>query len=161
MQEAEPSMVHEDDFERAIIQHIVALPALQNGGILRHFGLDVAVLCPTGFKFLECKVYSGASGRIGFGNGAGEGPQVDLLLFSPEALGRLNTSVRWLFADLTRPVATPRFAVLTATEAKAAAAGQVSKGKQNNFNPRRVFAAPLAWGELLQTLAVFLTDDHG
>ena len=71
------------------------------------FGLDIAVfpedVGPPQPLFVEVKSYGGKrQGGVGFGNGRGEGPQVDLLVGDASAL--FDSYIRWAFVDATQPV---------------------------------------------------------
>ncbi len=129
--------------------------------VVDKFGLDIAIWVfgadVTVAKFVELKVFAGArQGGVGFGNGRGEGPQVDLLIQDDAHLVLLDPSIRWIVADATRPHGSNRFSFVTSLEAKNAAMGTVARGKQNNLNIARLMRKPCAWPDLCAQLAEFI-----
>ena len=129
--------------------------------ILPHFGLDIAVFIHrnghfTG-RFLEFKAFVGSrQGGVGFGNGQGDGSQVDLLLLEATKLHSANQYIRWILMDGTKPFGTKRFAVFDNSLAKAAAMGGVSRGKQNNLRVKSLMTAAITWDDLSRELESFL-----
>ena len=90
---------------------------------------------------IEAKAYNAQRhSGVGFGNGRGEGPQVDLLHSNQSALRLLDQSVRWVLADATC-LGASRYACFDCTAASQAAMGGVARGKQNNFQLVRVETA--------------------
>ena len=132
--------------------------------IVPKFGLDFGVFVhgPSGCGpvFVEVKSYSGQrQGGVGFGNGKGEGPQVELLL--SENVGILDDHVHWAFADATKPPGAARFALLNCSEAKAAVMGVVARGKQNNFNFSKVSSHLVSWQLFAERLVTFVLAAKG
>lgn len=104
-----------------------------------HLGLDLAAFvttaCGPAVRMLEAKSYNAQrQGGVGFGDGGGEGPQVDLLLSNPSALRLVDQSVRWVLADATLPRGAARYACFDCAAASQAAMGGVARGKQNTFS---------------------------
>ena len=137
---AEPTIVYpEAAFETAVLAVLRAGPSMSKLPfvVVPRLGLDIAVFIGNSAEssrvhFVEAKSYGGQRpGGVGFGNGNGEGPQVDVLLAEPP--GPLDASVHWAFVDATRDVGTARYALIDCQEARAAAMGGVARGKQNNF----------------------------
>jgi len=127
---------------------------------LMRLGLDLCILAPAAglLRLVEFKAYKGhRAGGIGFGDGRGRGPQVDLLLQPPRILKRLEPTVRWCFTDLTRSLGSPRYALITSVQAKSAAMGGVARGRQNNFRKESVFQQPLELRLLLRSMKMFAT----
>ena len=155
----EPQIVYpEKEFEEAVVQEIKSLLAGEEHVLMRSFGLDVALfLKGDRQRLLEFKSFGGQRmGGVGFGNKAGEGPQVDLLLQHESFLPLLDKGIRWVFANALLPRGEVRFALLTTTEARLAAMGTINRSKQNNFNIGRAFSSPLTWDALSAHLARFL-----
>ena len=160
----EPEIVYpEEQFERslgAIIQ--TGLTGSAVSAVVPRLGLDVAVFqkLPGGSRviFVEVKSYGGQrQGGVGFGNSAGKGPQVDLLLSSGDQLAILDNHIRWAFADATRQPGTARYALLTCSEARDATMGSVARGKQNNFRISALEAHFLTWPVFCESLLAFLS----
>lgn len=129
--------------------------------LLEGFGLDVAIWVVRDtlveVKFLEMKVFTGARrGGVGFGNGQGKGPQVDLLLVDEPSLGILDQSVRWILGDATLPDGSARFALVPSDAAKASAMGGVARGKQNNFRIKELVRCAIDWLTFCEQLGRFL-----
>ena len=122
--------------------------------IVRHFGLDMAIFklvrgTPLSL-FIEVKSCKAQRlSCVGFGNGRGKGPQVDLLL--GDDLSVLDQSVRWAFVDATLPTGTNRYALLNCTNARAAVMGTVTRGKQNNFSIACLSPHLVAWDDYFKT----------
>src|SRR5208282_519010 len=100
----------ESAFEAAVLDAVRDLVRDVGCGclVVPKFGLDLALFLAredrTYIRFLEVKVYAaGRPGGVGFGTQKGEGPQVQLLLCPDRDLGLLDTAVRWVLADATRP----------------------------------------------------------
>jgi len=124
------------------------------------FGVFVHSLSGCRPVFIEVKSYGGQrQGGVGFGNGKGEGPQVQLLL--SENVGILDDCVRWAFADDTKPPGEARFALLNCSEAKAAVMGVVAQGKQNNFNFSKVRSHLVGWQVFAERLVTFVLAAKG
>jgi len=129
--------------------------------ILEGFGLDLAVFlkwfnCYSS-KFFELKAFVGhRQGGVGFGNGKGEGVQVDLLLMDTDKLLFLNQFARWILIDGTKEYGTRRYAIFDNVIAKNAAMGTMQKGKQNNFRVSQLISDAISWTELSKELEIFL-----
>ncbi len=163
----EPEVIYpEKQFEKALDAVIQAyLQGNVASAIVRRFGLDFAVFIyhPVASRvvFIEAKSYgSQRQGGVGFGNGIGKGPQVDLLLSSMAQLAILDTHVRWAFADATQPRGTTRYALLTCSEARDASMGGVARGKQNNFRISALTAHRIAWPTFCEKLLAFLSGTN-
>ena len=148
-----------------VLQPRLGLPdagRLENYFVLRQFGLDVAVFLEWPgrryeVKFLEAKAFVGSRrGGVGFGNGRGEDVQIRLLFESEHAVELTDHYVRWIFADGTREVGSPRYAIFTADQARRAAMGEVQPGKQNNLSVKTLREYALTWAELKEQLETFL-----
>ena len=134
--------------------------------VIEGFGLDLAIwrgVASTQLaKFLELKVFKGArAGGVGFGNQAGRGPQVALLLASRDSLQLMQQTVRWIVADATRLPSQPRYALVSSLEAKDAVMGQVAHGKQNNFRIRYFHDKYMNWPQLCTAVFDFLAEAGG
>jgi len=134
--------------------------------VIEGFGLDQAIWREVASKhvakFLELKVFKGArAGGVGFGNSAGRGPQVEILLSPRETLQLLQDSVRWIVADATRLPGQPRYAFISSLDAKDAAMGQVAHGKQNNFRTSKFHDTYLTWAQLSASVFEFLAEGGG
>ena len=162
----EPGISSEAGFQAAVLSALRLRLESRDSPIVKYsmlekFGLDVAILVQsqvnTTLRFIEFKAYAGQrSGGVGFGDQRGRGPQVDLLMSPDSVLASLDRSVRWCFADLTRPHGQRRYSVITCAEAKHAAMGTVRHGKQNNFRVKDALSRPLTWNQLLGALETFL-----
>ena len=134
---SEPTVVYpESEFERSLAPLIEQALHGYRAVIVPKFGLDIAVFLedvgPPQPLFVEVKSYRGKrQGEVGFGNGRGEGPQVDLLV--GDASAQFDSDIRWAFVDATQPVGVDRYTFLTCSAAWAAVMGVVARGKQNNF----------------------------
>jgi hypothetical protein len=159
----------EEDFQKATLGALSARLSGQHGpgftatSFLSPFGFDAGIALRTGsranFKFLEFKAWKAhRAGGIGFGNGKGEGCQVQLLSSSQSTLTIFDDLVLWCFADLTLPAGSPRFSTLDCSTAKRAAMGVVRCGKQNNFRRRDVFAQSVSWDAFIARTYSFLTS---
>ena len=129
--------------------------------VLTEFGLDVAVFVHwpdrLSLRLLELKPYVGSrQGGVGFGNGKGEGCQVDLLLLSNPRLHLADQYIRWILVDGTKPAGAKRFAILDNSRAKSEAMGGVSRGKQNNLRINPLMTDALSWDDLSGQLQSFL-----
>ncbi len=125
------------------------------------FGLDLAVFMQQndGFtiRFFELKAFVGSrQGGIGFGNGYGEGLQVDLLLLKEGQLKLADRFIRWIVVDGTKPLGTKRFVIVNNSQAKGHAMGGVSIGKQNNLRVSSLMTTAMSWDDLLEELKAFL-----
>lgn len=152
-------------FEASILEAVRELTKEVNCNclVVPKFGLDLAFFFGRGertyVRFIEAKVYAaGRPGGVGFGSPKGEGPQVELLLCPVDDLGLLDTAVRWVLADATRPPGTARYALFDCRLAKAAAMGEVRKGKQNNLRIAALQHCFVTWPKLLEELHRFLFD---
>lgn len=161
---AEPIVVTpEAVFEAAIVEavhHLVGEVSCRCV-VVPKFGLDIALFLQDDggayARFLEAKVYAaGRPGGVGFGAPNGRGPQVEILLCSEENLAVLDNAVRWVFADATRAPGSPRYAFVDCRRARAAAMGQVAKGKQNNFRVSALADSFVTWPDLVAELRQFL-----
>lgn len=152
----------EADFEEAILSACLRQAADRGVtlALIKRFGLDLAFagdFGSTSIRWLEIKAFSDQRmGGVGFGNQRG-GCQVDFLRLPPYLLKRLDSSVRWCFADLTKSPGTARFSLLTSEQAQRAAMGEIRLGKQNNFRVSTVFAAPTDWRTFLNAIFGFLS----
>ena len=163
---AEPEVVApESVFEDAIVRLVEALVQQAGCGclVIPKFGLDVALFLKTDrgvySRFLEVKVFAAARpGGVGFGGPRGEGPQVELLCRSDSDLRLVDDTVRWVLADSTLAPGTARYALFNSRTARAAAMGEVGKGKQSNLRVGALKAAYLTWTALLQELRRFLFE---
>ena len=164
MQHAEPPVVYPEAlFEEALAPVIQACAQLRSGTVVRRFGLDFAVFAGepsrTNVLFIEVKSYGGQRvGSVGFGNGKGGGPQVDILLCGSGQLPTLDGHIRWAIADATQAVGTARYALLSCSEACGAVMGSVARGKQNNFRLSAVKPHLVAWAEFCERLIRFMDN---
>lgn len=69
-------------------------------------------------------------GGVGFGNGRGEGAQVELLLAPDNCMALLDLMVRSVYVDATREIGSQRYCLFTCEKAKAAAMGGAWEVKQ-------------------------------
>jgi hypothetical protein len=153
----------ESAFEATIVEVIRGLLAEAGCAhlLVPKFGLDVGLFL-TGSagayaRFLEVKVYAGGRpGAVGFGNGKGEGPQVELLLCAEGDMHLLDQAVGWVLADSTRPLGSARYALFDCRTACKAAMGQISKGKQNNLRIAALQGSFVTWSKLVELLRQFL-----
>ena len=159
----EPATVYpEAEFAAALIRVVAeALKATAGAAVVPSFGLDMGIFLRFGAGtravFLEAKSYGAQrQGGVGFGNGRGEGPQVDLLLCSADQRAILDAHVRWAVADATRPLGSARYALLTCSEARNAVMGVVARGKQNNFRMSAINPHFVVWQSFCAALARFL-----
>ena len=128
------------------------------------FGLDIAVFLeevgPPQPLFVEVKSYSGKrQGGVGFGNGSGEGPQVDRLVGDASAL--FDSYIRWAFVDATQPVGVDRYAFLTCSAALAAVMGVVARGTQNNFTLATLRPHFVGWQAFSEQFLEFFASARG
>ncbi len=153
----------ESTFEAAVLEAVRGF-VRQKGYrclVIPRFGLDVALFLENAgrasVRFLETKVYAaGRQGGVGFGTPKGEGPQVELLLCPDRDLELLDNAVRWVLADATRPAGAARYALFDCRRAKAAAMGEVRKGKQNNLRLSALQDCFVTWSDMLEQLSQFL-----
>lgn len=129
--------------------------------VLTEFGLDVAVFMQwpnrLSLRMLELKAFVGSrQGGVGFGNGKGEGPQVDLLLLGNTRLHLADQYIRWILVDGTKPSGTKRFTIFDNSRAKSEAMGDVSRGKQNNLRISPLMTGAVTWDDLSRELQSFL-----
>jgi hypothetical protein len=160
----EPAEVYpEAEFQRAVVALIqdVLVTAGRHFQVLERFGLDIAVFISSPpqnvVRLFEVKAFGGQRmGGVGFGNPRGQGAQVDLLLCPDTALPLFDGTIRWIYADGTRPAGSARYALFTCTKAKAAAMGGVARGKQNNLRTSALRDCLLTWHQLHDQLRCFL-----
>lgn len=129
--------------------------------LIEKFGLDVGIFIEhdgrTYTRFIEVKAFVGSrAGGVGFGNGKGEGPQVDLLLHSPSELSIVDSSVLWLLGLGNQPKGSARYAVFTSIGAKKAAMGDVQRGKQNNLRVADFRSQLITWAQVTNALHQFV-----
>jgi hypothetical protein len=129
--------------------------------LIEKFGLDIGVFIHNDgrdyARFVEMKAYVGSRGSgVGFGNSAGEGPQVELLLHSADELSIVESSVIWILGIGNRPKGCPHYAVFTSIKAKNAAMGMVKRGKQNNFRINDFKDGLITWAQVTDALYKFL-----
>lgn len=161
----EPTLVYPEKLFEMALRHVIQ-GAVKSGDLmwtLPRFGLDIAAevrisatSSPVHIE-IEVKSFNGQRrGGVGFGSKRG-GPQVDLLLsLSNEDRLRAETEVRWAFADATQPRGSPRYALLTCSEASKVAMAGVARDKQNNFSIRALRVHWTAWAEFCENLRIFL-----
>lgn len=157
----EPSNVYpEKEFEMAlrllihrIAESKVPCSIVPSGG----FDIAIKVLSPEApTVHIEVKSYGAQRlGGMGFGNGKGNGPQVDLLIDAVRATLQ-DRVVRWAFADATREPGSARYALLTCSEARAVAMGGVARDKQNNFSLSALKGYWMTWVVFHDRLTDFL-----
>jgi hypothetical protein len=162
----EPAVVYpESEFERALAPLFDAgLRGCRTAVVVPRFGLDFAVFVqdngPSRLIFVEAKSYNGQrQGGVGFGNGRGDGPQVEILL--SDQLAIVDEHVRWAFADATQSKGADRYALLNCSEARAAVMGVVAKGKQNNFRLSALKPHFVGWGVFSKRLLEFFAAARG
>jgi len=159
----EPATVYpEVEFQNALVSLVNALLRAEKRpfALLERFGLDVAVFLdgsPTTVRLLEVKAFNAQRmGGVGFGNGRGVGPQVDLLLFGESSLCLFDSVVRWAYADATLPPGASRYGLFTCEAAKAAAMGSITRGKQNNLSVSALRPGLVGWKEFCGQVKGFL-----
>ncbi|MBA7680498.1 hypothetical protein ES703_88815 [subsurface metagenome] len=170
---SEPNVLQSGQKPEAILQEAVtnevakilerskASQSLVEYFILPGFGLDLAVFIQRNdhftVRFFEFKAFVGARpGGIGFGNGYGQGFQVDLLLLEKAQLDLADRFIRWILVDGTKSLGTRRFVIVNNSQAKKHAMGGVSRGKQNNLRVNSLMAAAITWDDLSRELESFL-----
>lgn len=83
--------------------------------ILPEFGLDIAFFIQqhdrSSIYFLELKAYTGSRPGVGFGDGNGQGREVDLLLLQDSQLNVANRFIRWILVDGTKAIGSKRFVI--------------------------------------------------
>jgi hypothetical protein len=160
----EPQTVYpEAEFQKAIVALIKGVLTESNRkfALLERFGLDVAVFFEvpqaTTIRLLEVKSFGGQRmGGVGFGNGKGVGPQVDLTISELESLCLFDDAVRWAFANATQAAGTRRYALFTCSTAKNAAMGTVLRGKQNNLRVSALRPCMVDWRGFCSQVREFL-----
>lgn len=137
---------------------------------LDSFGVDIGVFFEksgTGVaRFFELKAYSRQrQGGVPFA-AKGAGPQLHLLwddileAHRPgDALRLFDEHIRWVLADVTRPIGTARYAFFRCSEAQAAAMGGVRPGKHNNLKVSALEPSYMTWTDLIRSTRTFLLDD--
>jgi hypothetical protein len=164
----EPDVAYpEETFEAIVLKVLHA--GLSTVGVpfcvVPHFGLDAAIFigdsaASAKVLFVEAKSYGGQRvGGVGFGNGRGEGPQVDILLADPP--GPLDASVRWAFVDATQGAGSARYALLDCHAARETAMGGVAHGKQNNFRISSLAPHFVLWAQFCERLLEFVGAARG
>jgi hypothetical protein len=157
----EPTCVYpEKEFEMALrIAIHSAVERSASCSILSGSGFDLAIRVGSPEArtvYIEVKSYGRQrQGGVGFGNGKGKGPQVDLLIDAEQAAMR-DEDVRWAFVDATQRPGTPRYALLTCSQARNAAMGVVARDKQNNFRLAAFRDRWTAWPIFCGNLRAFL-----
>lgn len=162
----EPTSVYpEAEFEGALLDLIRSiLESIPGSVVVPRFGLDLAVFIPTvpasKALFIEAKSYGAQrQGGVGFGNGRGDGPQVSLLLAQDAGLTLLDRHTRWAFVDATQSIGSARYALISSSQAHAAAMGQISRGKQNNLRMSALRPHLVAWQAFAEQLRTFLLQE--
>ena len=159
----EPEAVYpEEAFEASVLALLEAgMSGLrQRVFIVQHFGLDIAIFIgdtesSAKTLFIEVKSYSAQRmGGVGFGDGKGRGPQVEILLAGPG--GPADGNVRWAFVDATRGFGTARYALVDCDAARIASMGGVAHGKQNNFRMSALSPYLVGWREFCKQLVDFV-----
>ncbi len=162
----EPSDVYPEERFEATLTQLVRLHLDQAGvryTLVPKFGLDIAVFFadssgPT-VRFIEAKSYGAQrAGGVGFGNGKGIGPQVEVLLCAEDRLPDFEPHIRWALVDATKPVGTPRYAFFSCSCAKGAAMGGVSRAKQNNFKVSALESEFVSWLAFSVAVRKFLLE---
>lgn len=160
----------ERDFQKVIVELIRNLLDGRNADyiLLERFGLDISVILRNRkffeFVFFELKYFCGyRPGGVGFGNGSGEGSQVDILIQDESRMRIFDSSIRWILFDSTKKTCDPRFAFFSCEEAKKAAMGEVSYGKQNNINLNKLRTQFITWPLLVDRITnfIFLASENG
>jgi len=158
----------EDSLQQAIIEEakeilgqIKASHSIVEYIILPKFGLDIAFFIRwhdcSSIRFLELRAYTGSRpGGIGFGNGKGEGTEVDLLRLDDSQINLADEFIRWILVDGTKPIGSKRFAIFNNSEAKNSAMGSVERGKQNNLRVSTLMPNAITWDDLSRELEFFL-----
>lgn len=161
----EPTEVYpEKHFEDALAAVVRAALPERTAAIVRRFGLDIAVFIHDPARsrtlFIEAKSFGGQrQGGVGFGNGRGKGPQVEILLSPLDQLAMLDRQVAWAFVDATQSYGTPRYALLTCSEAMGAAMGTIARDKQNNFRISQLEPHLTKWANFCEHLSRFLLEN--
>ena len=162
---SEPTVVYpESEFERSLGPLIERALHGCRTVVVPKFGLDIAVFLedvrPHQPLFVEVKSYGGKrQGGVGFGNGRGKGPQVDLLVGDASAL--FDSYIRWAFVDATQPVGADPYAFLTCSDARAAVMGVVARGKQNNFKLAALRPHCVGWQAFSEQFLEFFASARG
>jgi cation transport regulator ChaC len=161
----------EEQFQTAIATEVTSiLEGKKSDGslveyfIFQGFGLDLAIFLQwadgiSTVRFLELKAFVGSrQGGVGFGNGKGEGAQVDLLLLAEGRLALADVFTRWLLVDCTRNRGTPRYVIFDNSQARSAAMGGVARSKQNNLRVNQLMQHAVTWETLSNEIHNFLTS---
>jgi hypothetical protein len=115
----------------------------------------------TAIRLLEVKSFGRQRmSGVGFGNGKGIGPQVDLIISEEESLCLFDDAVRWALVDATSPQGTSRYALFTCSTAKKAAMGIVLRGKQNNLRVSALRPYLVQWAEFCSAVSMFLLQNQ-
>jgi hypothetical protein len=160
----EPSAVYpESAFEAAITEVVRALLDGIDHAVVPRFGLDIAVFRKSAegsrVSLIEVKSFNGQrQGGFGFGNGRGEGPQVDLLLCNSDQMNIINKHIRWAFVNARLPDRSSRYALISSSQALSIVMGEVKKGKQNNFSVSRLAPHLTSWQVFCEELSNFLLN---
>lgn len=160
----EPTAVYQEkEFQGAILAAVKNLlgVAKRRFVVFEGFGLDVAIFIDTPpsciLRFLEVKVFGAQRmGGVGFGDGRGQGPQVNLLLSPEWSLELFDQMVRWVYADATQAPGTARYALFTCVKARSTAMGGVACGKQNNLRASELRDSLVNWTQLCAQIQGFL-----
>ena len=149
-------------FQKAIVSVVrdILSAAGRSFVVLEGFRLDVATFFDGKVRFFEVKAFGGQrAGGVGFGNGVGQGTQVDLLLCDDKSLPLFDPVIRWVYADATQSPGTARYALFTCMKAKnSAMAITVRRGKQNNLRISALRDSLVPWTELCAQIRRFLLD---
>lgn len=85
--------------------------------------------------------------------------QVNLLLLGNQKLSLVDQFIRWVLVDGTKSRGEDRFSIFGNREARKAAMGGVSKGKQNNLRVKVLLKNRINWDELSKRIEDFLIAD--
>jgi hypothetical protein len=159
----EPMEVYpETIFQKTIVSVVsdILTDAVGSFAVLEGFGLDVATFFDNKVRLFEVKAFGGQRlGGVGFGNGVGQGTQVDLLLCDDKSLLLFDPFIRWVYADATQSPGTARYALFTCMKAKnSAMAKTVRRGKQNNLRISALGKSLVPWTELYAQIGGFLLE---
>lgn len=79
-------------------------------------------------------------------------------MLGDQQLNLADQVIRWILVDGIKPKGTSRFAIFDNKQAKSAAMGGVSKGKQNNLQVNKLMRSAITWDKLSEALEHFLTS---
>jgi hypothetical protein len=153
-----------EEIENILIQ-MKSMRNLEDFFILEQFGLDIAVFLKfnsnTSICFFELKAFKGSrQGGVGFGNGRGKKPQVDLLLIDDSRLSIADSFIRWILVDARMSAGEKRYVFFDNMQAKNSAMGGVSKSKHNNFRVNALMQNAITWDELSECICDFLASQN-